>query len=184
MALSVDALASVLKNAVYNLELSENAMDKMGEALASYIKENTELKFSWSNAFNSQGVEDSLKVADGEITTLDAFDLRFDNDSYDTQSSALQKFAQNLQSSLAKGKFNITQSGFSTSEASIASDATTPTIQIQIGDIDDSSDIQEQAFKQLSNCIINWIKSLSLSATCSGSHSDYVGGIGTVTSIS
>lgn len=154
---------------------AEDANERFGNSAATYIKDNAEITFSWVAALPYPPyTSDPQTQATGEIVFLE-FNI---TPSYtNTKESAHNHLKTQLISGMMNAMYNITEAGFSTTQASMSS---SPTINNLILEANGSTPMD--AMTEMCQSIIDWVKQLAPVAPCAGSHGSYVGN-GTVIQI-
>lgn len=174
MALVIADLAEAMKAGTYLKPSASEAVAGLGNSVATYVKDNAEVEFSWS-ATNPVGVPDPATTAMGEIILLE---FVMTPSMATNQSSALQALDAQFITGMMAATYNITEGGFSTSPGVMSSSPQISTLQLAI-----TGDDRDTAFNKFASDLIAWITSQVPTAPCSGSHGEYTGS-GTVISIS
>jgi len=174
MALVIEDLAEAMKAGTYLQPSASAAVSGLGQAIATYIKDNAEIEFSWS-ATNAVGAPDPTTTAMGEIIVLE---FVMSPSMATDQASALQALDTQFITGMMAATYNITDSGFSTSPGNMSSSPQISTLQLNI-----TGDNRDTAFNKFASDIIDWVTSQVPTIPCGGSHGSYSGS-GVVVSIS
>lgn len=170
--------ASDLKSAIFaeiaNLTDAGTALQKLGNAIANYVKVNAEISFSWIAVNPVGGAPDPTTSAAGAITSM-AISL---TPSYGTvdHNVAQAHLQDECNAALSISVYNITDAGFSTAPAAFG--IVIPLL-LSLPQTSDS----DAAIGELAANIVDWIKSQVPALPVPGTHGAFVGA-GTVISIS
>lgn len=172
MSLVVDDLKSSMMNATANCETASDALIKLGNAINSYLLDNTEILFSWSAVLAVPPfTADPVVECNGGMS---AINIVLTPSNVSDKTNSLLKLSTEIIAGVSVGLYNVTASGFSVTAMPLLPTPTLASLLINIV-YDKDKDTRDEYFRQISDQIITWVKSFKPISPCSGSHGSYTG---------
>jgi hypothetical protein len=163
MPLDVNTFKTIMMTATLNKTNAAEALSSLGSSIATYIMTNALITFSWNGI---QPPTDPTTTATGKILGL-VFTLTPSGAS--DQSTAINFLKNQFIAGLVASTYNITDPGFTTTPAAMATSPNTSNLNLVI-----TADNRDGAFQQLAISIIDWIKIQIPTGAILGSHGSFV----------
>lgn len=178
MPLLATSLKSALEAATEAVDNVDDALTSLGDAIADYVKDNAVVNYGWV-AVNPAGAPDPVVAATGEITVFEVSLSVIKSASGAPAPAGIILMQTALITSMTAGLHNITQSGFVTVPSPMAS---SPSLALLSFAGVQGKDNRSDAYTELSNAIVTWVKAQVPTMPVAGTHGVFVG-TGTLVSI-
>jgi len=181
MALVAADLKEVIQTVTYGQTQATAVLPALGNAIANYIMASAEVFFSWGGidpVGPPPSKPDPVTTATGKISELV---ITLTPSMATTQAAAYSHLKQEFVTGLSAAKYNITDSGFSTSPMLMDTSPLINNLTFAV-----SGPYRDSALLQLATNIVQWVTSQMPTGVIEGSHGTYLapsGAGGLVTSI-
>ncbi len=168
MALVGKELAGKMLNATKNGTNRDEVLRKLALSIEDYVRINTDFSFHWTG---SSGNSSEVQSPKGKFVTLSIdFDL-FKNSKPNNSTSAFNFMSQDLIRCFSAASYNVLDSGYITTPNLFGSSGNINSLNLTLSNRSN----RFQAFEDLAEQIVSWLKSQVPSLPCVGTHASYIG---------
>jgi hypothetical protein len=170
--MTVAGLKEAMKAATEGKTNAADALTVLGNAIATYLKDNAAVTFQWTGTNSVSPYDTQVLTATGKIIALA---ITLTPSGAESKDPALARLGNEITAGIRAGTYTITEAGYTTSPAAMA-DA--PQLSISIALTGD----RDVAYTDFANDIYTQLTGYVPAAPCAGSHGTYAGS-GVVTGI-